>query len=465
MWRRFWITTAFTVVSITAVSAESLYLTTSERIEKYGIGDSYTFIAPYVTRVGTAFSVSIAKAAATAGSANSDSKAVAPSITHAVYHDDVRQIVYSVSCDLTTVLHPGDKDVFTVDPAKPTEFGGTNPVLDVKSNTVTVKAEKKPSDPFKSGTVTGTSCPPLAEAGGFSVTFSVTAVPVSRAYLYLSRNSLFADTVNVSVDSNDMLSSSDSSSAQQITAILTELAQTAGLFPGAAIHTLAIDAKIAPVPTPRQRCFSAIASQLKSGPFYAIPTDEDIKGMKRGRPWTIHFDPGVDPDVTLAFDVKPIHSSVGLARLTETRTVEFNGKRKDIYWHNGLVAFFPTPARATSFCNVMQADSKGNKVAVPVYLNAPSMVNLYGESQFIDPQRDFLTNPQDTLTFNAGFFTGHKFTGQSSAKTIIDTVTAPIRALVPSVSVQQNTSVVTSPGKPDQTTTSTQTTTGPPKAP
>ena len=44
---------------------------------------------------------------------------------------------------------------------------------------------------------------------------------------------------------------------------------------------------------------------------------------------------------------------------------------------------------------------------------------------------------QDTFTFNAGFITAHKVVEQSSAKTAVDTVTAPIRALIPSVTVQQ----------------------------
>ena len=61
-----------------------------------------------------------------------------------------------------------------------------------------------------------------------TATIGVIPVPVSRAYLYLAKNSLFSDTVNVSVGSDGLLTSSDSSSAQQVTAILTELGQTAG---------------------------------------------------------------------------------------------------------------------------------------------------------------------------------------------------------------------------------------------
>ena len=64
--------------------------------------------------------------------------------------------------------------------------------------------------------------------GSTTATIGVIPVPVSRAYLYLSKNSLFSDAVNVSVGSDGLLSSSNSSSTQQVTAILTELGQTAG---------------------------------------------------------------------------------------------------------------------------------------------------------------------------------------------------------------------------------------------
>ncbi len=86
----------------------------------------------------------------------------------------------------------------------------------------------------------------------------------------------------------------------------------------------------------------------------------------------------------------------------------------------------------------------------------PQVLNIYLDSDFINPQRDFLTNPQNTLTFDRGVVTGHKYVAQSSAKTVVDTVTALPRAFVPSVSFTSNTQVVTGGGKPAQTTTTTQ---------
>jgi hypothetical protein len=50
-------------------------------------------------------------------------------------------------------------------------------------------------------------------------------------------------------------------------------------------------------------------------------------------------------------------------------------------------------------------------------------------------------------------------------KDIVRAVTAPVRALMPSVTITTNTQLQTGGGKPDQTTTSTQTQTAPPKGP
>jgi hypothetical protein len=58
----------------------------------------------------------------------------------------------------------------------------------------------------------------------------VSPTPLSRGYLYLRRNAFFYDSVDFSVGSDGMLSNSDTSSTQEITAILTELAETAAPF-------------------------------------------------------------------------------------------------------------------------------------------------------------------------------------------------------------------------------------------
>jgi len=130
------------------------------------------------------------------------------------------------------------------------------------------------------------------------------------------------------------------------------------------------------------------------------------------------------------------------------------------------------PAAAAIYCTVGHPDDKGlglkddkGLTPKPVVLSAPTVVSLYTERHVLDPQRDFLTNPQDTFSFSAGIITGHKYTDQSPAKTIVDTLTGPIRALMPSVQVTQTTQVQTAGGKVTQTTNSTATQTGPPKGP
>ncbi len=252
-----------------------------------------------------------------------------------------------------------------------------------------------------------------------------------------------------------MLSNLDTASQQQITSILTELAQTAGaIVPGGALREATL--KGAPTTqTARQKCFSAIATLLKNGPFnvnqdYPLPLDHDD--------WVIPLTGDLVQDVSLEFRLDrsdPVTSPV------TRRSLPPRPRRGAVFTQSGLVAFFPVPARATLSCRVTMA---APGAPVPIFLSAPSVVYLYTRSEWLNPQRDFLTNPQETLTFSGGFITGHKYTGQSPAKTIVDTLTAPIRALMPSVSIQQQTQVQTGGGKPDQTTSSTQTTIGPPKS-
>jgi hypothetical protein len=142
------------------------------------------------------------------------------------------------------------------------------------------------------------------------------------------------------------------------------------------------------------------------------------------------------------------------------RTLPIGSAKQDEKPHDGLVAFFPSPATATIFCRV-----KNKKGANPARLSAPQIVSLYTQRYVFDPQRDFFTNPQDTFTFNAGIITGHKYAGQSPARTIVDTITGPIRSIMPSVTVTQTNTVTSSGGKVTGGTDTTTTTTAPPKGP
>ena len=53
---------AVAILASGAMAAEPIYLTTSTRLEPYGLADSLTFVTPYFTDVSTAFAVSITKA-------------------------------------------------------------------------------------------------------------------------------------------------------------------------------------------------------------------------------------------------------------------------------------------------------------------------------------------------------------------------------------------------------------------
>jgi hypothetical protein len=449
-------------LSITdCTAADSIYLTASDRLERFGLGEGYTFIAPYFTHVYSSKWISITKAAASdsksadTGADTTPAKATKPMITFAGWEANkpTNEIRYAVSCDFQGGLQAGDSiAIFGVEPED--VYGGQKTVTRVTKDSVFVQAGDKPAQPSRTAldATLNSNCPaakPSAPKSGsapsFTIAFGVITTPASRGYLYASKNAFFSDNINVSLDSNGMLSNSDSSSVQQITSILTELAQTASSVLTGVGHGLEAKEILPPPPDPRQQCFTAIANLLKVGPYYVtFPVGQNSPKLS------------TDPNVTFEFKLEFYAQWLGQADLEPTDyTIVERGKPRPLRMHSGLVAFYPVPARATLACV-----AGGTRV----YLAAPATINIYTSSEFVDPKRDFLTGPSDTFSFNAGVIVGHKYADQSSAKTIVDTITAPIRALVPSVSVQQTTAVQSSAGKPDQTTTTTQTTTGPPKS-
>jgi hypothetical protein len=122
--------------------------------------------------------------------------------------------------------------------------------------------------------------------------------------------------------------------------------------------------------------------------------------------------------------------------------------------HEGFVAYRPHPVRVNLRCAIRDADHpKSGQNYHDVALAPPQTIYPYYDRQWIVPNRDFFTNPKNTHTLNAGFLTGAQVTSQSSAKTVVDTVTSPVRAMMPSVST--STTVITQPGKPDQVNTTT----------
>jgi hypothetical protein len=491
-----------------------------------------------------------------------------------------------------------------------------------------------PQPTFASGgMITGTNldtCPLTGDA--FTVALTVTAAPLSRGYLYLRRNAFFDDSVNFSVGTDGMLSESDTQSTQEITAILTELAQTAGAVLGAggsnplkadavasdddkkAIDQLkkdnpqeasdflgklstadltrimkemqpddltvvlkklpptnrglllkklaAVDLakvmdkfqpadafgvlvdllppdlsdllrkwppadltafartlafgrltellqKLMPLdrdavlsnikdeivqeeqrkldPQARSVCFKAVADTVKTVPIYDTAAfdelgneilDNDDKADKpekpkleftrRGRPYRFVSGRPTLADSTVAWEI-PISTAdasnrdaVSIRFTLKTRIDSYHQVARSSSSFGGFVAFFPVPTTARNECVVTRTIDflpAGTTTVTSSFLLSPqTVVNLYTESHFLNPQRDFFTNPHDTFTFTAGMITGHKFTGQSAAKTLVDTITQPIRSLMPSVTVTQTVAV-----SPTGKTTTTATQTAPPK--
>ncbi|HEV7911464.1 MAG TPA: hypothetical protein VGP28_10360 [Methylocella sp.] len=210
------------------------------------------------------------------------------------------------------------------------------------------------------------------------LTISVIPVPVSRGFLYLTKNPFFSDAANVSVSSDGLLSSSDSSSAQQITAILTELAQTAaGIFE----VELELKKKETQAPKPsqdqkdRQRCMQMRNDLVTDMPYYK---SFNIMGNNRTF-YGVYYnsgDPGSEnpkrekkdyASISLRLDIPPVFS--------DERVTLKDGA------HYGLVAFYPVPSVATLNCRV------GRRKFFE--LTPPQVINIYTESHLVDPQRDF----------------------------------------------------------------------------
>jgi hypothetical protein len=289
----------------------------------------------------------------------------------------------------------------------------------------------------------------MDEPGAPVFTITVLPTPKRRAYLFLKTHALFSDQVNVTTAADGLLSNSESTSNQQLTAILTELAAAAelGVRYGPAFRPEEINRPPpqpgpppAP-PTPREECAEGIGNLIKHVPFGALI--QTVEPTSRSYPVASSTsDDGARVDVWLRLSipagVDPQTASVGQGV-------------------DGIVAFEPAPAVASVYCTVNGGE--------PLQLTPGGTLELYLNSHVVTPRRDFLRGAQETYSFNEGFITGHKYADQSAAKTVVDMITAPVRSFLPSTSVTSTTQVQTGGGKPDQTTVTTQTSSGPPKGP
>jgi hypothetical protein len=427
------------VFLLAGCASEPLYLTSSKDAGDQGAPapGSYVFIGPYFTNARTRVIVTITqaqdKASAPGGGAKPDGMtgddAKAPVTTN--------KTIEASTTDESQTRKTGTAGVST-HVTRTTQSTSTTEISTSGNN---------PPDPQN-----GKSAPT-------TIALTFLPEPTERGFLYLKKNWLFDSTISMSLDNGGFISQSDSSSTQEVTAILTELAQTAQ---GAMSHGFAPGALLSD-PENLKICRSAVSSLAVGGTytnaitlkfsgtpisggddnqFYVDEQNIVIKGLL-GRA-------GAEKDSkTGSVDLVILYRRL-IATASDHRDIANGG--------DGIVVFYPTPLRVVLAC---RTDGRF------YYLTAEQMINIYTDRSTISPQRDFFTNPHDVLSFNAGFITGHKYSEQSSAKTVVDTVTAPIRAVFPGVSINNTntTTVVTSDGKPTQTTNTTTTTTSsaPPK--
>jgi hypothetical protein len=309
-----------------------------------------------------------------------------------------------------------------------------------------------------------TSSPSTPQSQATIITITLTPVPSKRAWLYFRKNSWFTNSFSVSVGNDGLLTTSDTSSQQMVTGILTELAQTAGEM----ARVLAVAGKGGEknplIPLYDQGWCSLRILQFTGG----VGLNNSLDRIYPASQTYLVDDtngPYKDPSGNTITDVIPGGAADGKKPTPVTKNVKLWLKLEvpqelvtgtttvDLPPHGqpGFIAYTPVPVIATLLCSVEKS--------APIQVSQPAVLYPYFASRYVDPKRDFLTDPSETFALSGGFMTGHKYADQSGGKTIVDTITAPIRAIFPSVSVMQ--SVQTGGGKPEQITTTTTTT--PPK--
>ena len=501
--------------STACLASEPVYLTTrfpldrstvsNDHVPKLGTSGDYVFIGPYYTDIETRVLVSITKTTTgtNAGpNSNQNSDPTAKTATAAVLYAQIQDFVedpnhkpksykinYSVSCDLTNTIAKGTS--VTADNKLDPDFAVSGKVDQVYANSLVVIPDTI-SDTAKDGehstkvggSFTGLTCP-SADSSSFSVTFTLQTIPIleSLRFLYWKRNPFFDDTVSFSVDSNGMPSNAQSASTQEITAIITEIAGAvaSALKPAGGAALVADNLKI---PSARKTCNQDIISFVKNGAyFYDTVLDNDTLTKIVKTPGGVNFllslDPNGDPKLAVGTpsDADQISSiEFNLSIGGNAVRYEDPSPRKRVRpvtppklapqapvaplrsdkAFPGVMIFFPAAVRATVKCYVPKGERPfALSPGTEVNLAAPTVTNVYAVRAVVDPQRDFLTNPKDTFTFSGGIITGHNYSNQSAAKTVIDTILAPLQAIIPSMNVSQSTTVQNGGTGTPTTTTST----------
>jgi hypothetical protein len=291
----------------------------------------------------------------------------------------------------------------------------------------------------KDGKVVNTS-PPI-------ITVAAINLPKERRYLYFHNDMWFNNTVDFQANSTGNPTKSDTSSVQQVIPMLTALGQ-------AASQIMAMAGK-AIIPAPlmqveknkltkfKEECDTAFSEVVKAPhPFYH----------------EIHVSEGMEKDRTDAnADLNSLVTETGVNLAVEIDQDEKSPVVAADAAFEGYILHEPSSIIVSLVC----IDKKDN--TVKLYLGTSPLIPVYRDRIKVNPQRAFWNNPTDTITSDNGIITGHKYTNQSPAKTFVDLITAPVKALLPSMTNTTTTTVVSVPGKPDQTSSTSTQTAAPPK--
>lgn len=306
-------------------------------------------------------------------------------------------------------------------------------------------ADNKPPKKKKKGKAADAANPTPNDSSGSSdagsgtptMTASLIPLPKGRTYLYMKKNSLYSNNINMTVADDGLLSSSDTSSSQQVTAALSEIGQSVGavLKKVAALPAPApksflkakgkAKAKPKPAPTPKTvqksdaaLCIAALAS---NAPIYSdFVYDKDLVGnLTADKDYLLPKVSITSPDENSYKLWLEIENPLSIVPDDLSKSGSGNSQA------NGIFAFESVPITVQLMC---QVNSKVDLVPIgPV-----KKLNVYADPMVLTPTRDFLTEPHDTYTFSEGIITGHKYSDKSSTKTLFDSVTAPVRALLSS---------------------------------
>ena len=161
---------------------------------------------------------------------------------------------------------------------------------------------------------------------------AVKPVPVTRGYLYLRQDAFFSDTVNVTVNTEGLLSSSETASVQQFTAILNQILEsiptgpmkTLNFFQPQDDRKLEDRDKLDNDVTNRELCNKGILAILTEAPSLYFRTPAKDSFRKTGEEFPVEtriatLKNGSNKEARYLLRVTPFSGSLGKASLVPVR--------------------------------------------------------------------------------------------------------------------------------------------------